>query len=490
MASRGWLWGVRLRVPTRRYRRVLIAALTTFAISTTLLGLIVVVQRQGRRALQSDTHSLVSQLGQQLIRALSSRRGTLTFLKDALARSPLSPAQLRALGASAVKHTRHLHGIGLIEEGGVPVWWAEPNGLSRSSRAQLNRTVAQRARLHGVWRVPATFSVTLETRQTLLVMLEPLQRSRSPRSAVVGVFDFAPLLHDFFATFAPTHPVQLLDGDILLYRSPHWTQPSSTTVSDLPEGSPKTAAELIEGHQVALDAARWTIQMQPGRTRVAQTLSRFNLLLIGLSLTAGLGLTMLVWLLAARTWILQRAVTRRTAALRRVSERLRQMATTDELTGLHNRRFFLERWEREWHRAKRYRRPLACLMIDVNRFKQVNDRLGHQTGDLILQRVAQELKAALRQSDLLARFGGDEFVAALPETGLAEATVVAEKLRRIRVELPAGPQKELSPVNLSVGVGELREADEQAQQLLEAADASLYAWKRREDPLVDPAPQG
>jgi diguanylate cyclase (GGDEF)-like protein len=154
------------------------------------------------------------------------------------------------------------------------------------------------------------------------------------------------------------------------------------------------------------------------------------------------------------------------------------MAITDELTGLYNRRYFLTRWDWEYERAKRYQRPLACLMIDVNGFKQVNDQLGHQTGDLVLKRVAQELKEVLRQSDILARLGGDEFVIALPETDSVQATSVAEKLRRVNVRIPEGKTRGLSSVSLSVGMSRIGD-EESPQDLLAAADQSLYTYKRR-----------
>ena len=155
------------------------------------------------------------------------------------------------------------------------------------------------------------------------------------------------------------------------------------------------------------------------------------------------------------------------------------MAVTDELTGLYNRRFFLDRWTWECARAKRYQRPLACLMIDINGFKQVNDQLGHPTGDLVLKHVAQELKTALRQADILARIGGDEFVIALPETSLEQAEAVADKLRRVSIPVEGERAKRLPPVSLSVGLGRVEQPDDSPQAILQAADQSLYASKRR-----------
>jgi diguanylate cyclase (GGDEF)-like protein len=117
-------------------------------------------------------------------------------------------------------------------------------------------------------------------------------------------------------------------------------------------------------------------------------------------------------------------------------------------------------------------------MIDVNGFKQVNDQLGHPTGDLVLKHVAQELKTAMRQSDILARFGGDEFVIALPETSLEQAEAVAEKLRRVSVPVPGGSTRHLPSVSLSVGLSRVEQEDDSPQEILQAADQSLYTWKQ------------
>ena len=452
----------------RRYRRILIASVLTLLTSAILLGLIGLTRWRGRQALQSDTHTVITQTGLQLIRTLQSRRGTLTFLRDTMKRRPtLGLSQLQAMGASAVEHTRHLLGDGMIRAGEQqPAWWSKPAGLSETVLVELSRAIAERTRLRGIWRVPSTFVVTASSQQMFLVMLEPL-RPPYQESAIVGVFDLTSLLEDFFsANLAQRYPAQLLDGATLLFRSSDW----------------KPAAgdhrPLIAQHPVRLDAARWLLQMQPGSTGVVKALSWLNILLIALSIIAGAGITVIVWILAARAWILERAVTRRTAALRRALKRVRQLAITDELTGLYNRRFFLNRMEWEWERARRYRRPLACLMIDVNSFKEVNDRLGHQFGDRLLQQVAQELKLLLRQSDILARFGGDEFVIALPETSPPQAVLVANKLRQISIHVQSGGTQDLPPISLSVGMSHIEQHDASVQEFLEAADKSLYEHKR------------
>ena len=117
-------------------------------------------------------------------------------------------------------------------------------------------------------------------------------------------------------------------------------------------------------------------------------------------------------------------------------------------------------------------------MIDVNGFKLVNDRLGHSVGDRVLQRVAEALNTIVRQSDVLARIGGDEFIIALSETGLADAERVADKLRTLRITVVEGVARDPAVVTLSVGIGGREPGQETADAILEAADRSLYQFKR------------
>ncbi len=452
----------------RRIRRVVIACLVTILTGVALLVLIGLVQWRGRQAIQGDTHSVIAQAAQQLVRTFRSRRGTLTFVGDILnRRSDLTSPQLQAMGASAVQHTRHLLAIGLVRANQPPDWWSSLRGIPQSDIETLNRTITQRTRLKGVWTVPSTLVQVSGTQKKFLVFLEPLRTPSLTRSALVGLYDLESLLRDFFEnSLGERHPVELLAGNELLYHSASWQLNHADHRS------------IIAEYPVELDAERWTIRMQPESTRVVETLSWFNVLLISLAILTGCGFIIIVWILVARAWILQRTVARRTAALRRTSQRLRQMAITDELTGLYNRRFFFDRWEWECDRAKRYHRPLTCLMIDVNGFKQVNDRLGHHVGDTVLRQVAQELKVVLRQSDVLARFGGDEFIVALPETSLDQAALVVQKLRQIIIPIPQGPDYGVPSVSLSVGMSCIERGTETAQELLEAADQSLYSFKR------------
>jgi two-component system chemotaxis response regulator CheY len=164
--------------------------------------------------------------------------------------------------------------------------------------------------------------------------------------------------------------------------------------------------------------------------------------------------------------------------LHQANRRLRLLARTDELTGLRNRRGLRVALLRELRRAERYERDLSLIALDVDRFKQVNDRYGHAVGDRVLQGVARALQIGVRQVDVVARTGGEEFVVVAPETPLADALQVAERLRALvaAFELPVGDQ--LVRVTLSAGVASCRTSGlSELEPLLQVADAALYRAK-------------
>lgn len=149
-------------------------------------------------------------------------------------------------------------------------------------------------------------------------------------------------------------------------------------------------------------------------------------------------------------------------------------AVTDALTGLGNRHWMQDMFERELKRALRDQTGLCLMMVDVDQFKTYNDQLGHIAGDKILAGVADSLREHLRPTDLLARFGGDEFAVLLPNTNLEEATQTAERLRE-RIE--KGPQKNPNlTVTISAGVTNATENDD-LDRLIHRADAAMYAAK-------------
>ena len=164
-------------------------------------------------------------------------------------------------------------------------------------------------------------------------------------------------------------------------------------------------------------------------------------------------------------------------------ERLKQAGLTDPLTGVNNRRYFDSRCSDEVSHAQRHGTPLACMFLDLDKFKRINDSLGHQAGDEVLRQAAQLIKLQLRCHDIIARYGGEEFVVLLPQTALAQACEIAERIRSTMAEHPFGlsPSEKLN-VTLSIGVSMLadRHSEEQkssAQELVSAADAALYQAK-------------
>ena len=151
----------------------------------------------------------------------------------------------------------------------------------------------------------------------------------------------------------------------------------------------------------------------------------------------------------------------------------RALADLDALTGLHNRRTFHELLAREMSRAHRYRRRLALIVIDLDDFKAVNDHVGHLAGDNVLAEAAGRLRSVVRTADIACRVGGDEFAIILPESGTADAELLAQRIARA---LAASPVANASTLLLSAGVAELREGDT-ANGLFERADQALYRAK-------------
>jgi len=160
-------------------------------------------------------------------------------------------------------------------------------------------------------------------------------------------------------------------------------------------------------------------------------------------------------------------------------EREQILARTDGLTGLYNFRHFFELASREFGASVRYQRPLAIVIFDIDYLKKVNDKLGHLAGDKILITASQAVATQMRGVDVLARYGGDEFVIMLPETGAQEAFNIAE---RIRVSVAAGlllTNFNEFAITLSMGVSELLSdpADETIEQIVQRADKALYIAK-------------
>jgi diguanylate cyclase (GGDEF)-like protein len=159
-------------------------------------------------------------------------------------------------------------------------------------------------------------------------------------------------------------------------------------------------------------------------------------------------------------------------------EEIYRMTIVDGLTGVHNKRFFLEFLDREMARCQRYGRPLSLVMFDIDHFKNINDQHGHLTGDYVLKELARRMFNRIRREELLARYGGEEFAAVLPETGRTGAFEFGEQLRQIVAREPFEFEGDKLPVTISVGVATVDGKPTDLQSFIKEADENLYRAKR------------
>lgn len=175
---------------------------------------------------------------------------------------------------------------------------------------------------------------------------------------------------------------------------------------------------------------------------------------------------------------LEERIAERTTELAALNRKLEAQAMTDALTHLANRRALFDRFGGELERARRYGRPLAVAMVDVDHFKRFNDTEGHRCGDEALVRVGQALSTGLRRSDVVGRYGGEEFLVLMPETSLDQARETTDRLRRTveKLDVP-GADGGARRLTLSIGVAAFPEQGDSAEALVTAADARLYRAK-------------
>jgi two-component system cell cycle response regulator len=176
---------------------------------------------------------------------------------------------------------------------------------------------------------------------------------------------------------------------------------------------------------------------------------------------------------------LQDQLIRKNAEYEDLLKKVQQLAVTDPVTELFNRRYFQEALEQEFSRFQRYSTPFSCLMLDIDHFKQINDTFGHEAGDNVLKELARSIQPQLRQMDLLARYGGDELAVLLPESSREDGRKVAQRIldeMRRKTFTPIGDSHR---VTLSIGVsGHPDPGLRDAQQAVLTADFALYRAKR------------
>jgi diguanylate cyclase (GGDEF)-like protein len=189
-----------------------------------------------------------------------------------------------------------------------------------------------------------------------------------------------------------------------------------------------------------------------------------------LTLLITLGITSAAGVVAFRSVRLLNALAEHNSALL-------HLAMTDVLTGVSNRRHFVNVLEHEFVRARRYGSPLSVLAFDLDFFKRINDGYGHAVGDEALTNFARVAKQGLRDMDLLGRLGGEEFSILLPNTTMTEALVVAERVRDGVTQISIPTDNGTLKFTTSVGVAEVRQTDTSVDDLLRRADAALYDAK-------------
>jgi diguanylate cyclase (GGDEF)-like protein len=167
------------------------------------------------------------------------------------------------------------------------------------------------------------------------------------------------------------------------------------------------------------------------------------------------------------------------AELSAANAKLAELATRDELTGLHNRREAVRRLHEQWSVATRYEQPLCCAVVDVDHFKKVNDTYGHHAGDELLRRLAESLQGCLREADSIFRIGGDEFLVILPCIRFADAATWARRCAQTIAASPVTIGGAPRHPSVSIGIAERTPTMHDWRELVEAADQAVFASKRQ-----------
>ena len=162
-----------------------------------------------------------------------------------------------------------------------------------------------------------------------------------------------------------------------------------------------------------------------------------------------------------------------------LNKKLEVISRVDGLTGLNNRRYWQERFELEYKLAFRTNKAACVIILDIDHFKNVNDTYGHQAGDAVIKEIAKVIKDSIRETDISGRYGGEEFVAILPETNAENATIVAERIRALAESTVISHDGLDISVTISIGISQFSVEYLTAMQWLEAADGALYEAKQR-----------
>ena len=429
---------------SRRIQGIFVACLVLLGACTGVGSTLLALRWQADRS-DRTAFTLLNQNAQLFSQGLLNRKRTLEILRDTLEKgSRLSEQERREIVQSASGRLPHLEANGWINSSKEFAGWTSPGALSSQEMDRLTQEALRRSGWRRWLGLTPSFTWPREGGRFLWVFAQPLDMPGA--RGLVSASDVDGLFADLTRVGSqPSPALRVTQNGQTIYRSKDWR-----------ETGPGQESPAVLERTIRLDGTTWLLEAQT-KTAVWAPPGGTGWIFLAVALLIMLALCGMVW----------------------AAGRLRHLATTDELTSLNNRRFFLERWQEEVERAKRYRRDLSCLIIDVNGFKRINDRSGHLIGDAVLRQAAEGLRRQLRRTDVLARFGGDEFIVALPETGLDQALRVAEKIRSIDFNDPpaASSRDRVGPVMLSAGAAQLQ-GNEPPLDVIERADQDLYASRR------------
>lgn len=335
--------------------------------------------------------------------------------------------------------------------------------------------------------------VQLLTRVRTLTRLKALTDELRLRAETTNDMDIAELLHARSSGTQDSPPILLVDAN-QPSRDAVLGMLSSEFVVDTAVEAQDALLRAIEGGYECILIATGSSEFDPLRLCAQlHALERTRSIPIILIASPGEERYVLRGLeLAAHDYVLRPVVQMELIArirtqIRRKSynDRLRssvartvEMAITDPLTGVYNRRYLDSHLQSQFHRAQARKRPLSLMIIDVDRFKWINDQLGHAAGDQVLQELALRLQRNLRGKDLICRFGGEEFIVVMPDTELADAFKVGERIRGQIADRPFSLDGgKILQVTASVGISGVKPFEDSPEEMLKRADVALYKAK-------------